>query len=459
MKIVSTNPSRNYEILGEVDSATEQDVAEAVKNAREAQPQWAALSQEERNVAIRSFVDICKQDDNYKRISEMMSQEMGKPIREARHQMKDTFDYFDDYMNMAKDALKPQVVFENDTERHTQTREPLGVIACIAPWNFPFLNLPWQCGQALLVGNTVVYKPSEEIALFAQLMQELIEQSSIPKGVFTVLLGDGAVGEMLVGQDVDAVSFTGSTKTGQRIIEIAAKKSTRVLTEMGGSSPGIVFEDADIPKVVDIIYLMRYDNTGQYCDGLKRLIVHESKFNEVVAALKKVNETKRVGDPLDETVDFGPLVAKRQLDVLVDQVKDATDKGASVEFGGKSPEGLEGAYYEPTLLTNVTKDMRVWSEEVFGPVLPIMTFTTEQEAIELANDTIYGLTAYVFTENHERYQEVAGRLQAGSIAHNNALYFSTKTPFGGYKGSGNSRTGGVAGFEEVTQIKIISEEK
>lgn len=274
-----------------------------------------------------------------------------------------------------------------------------------------------------------------------------------------MICGDGKVGEQLVQLPVDGILFTGSTKTGQLITELASKNSTRVMTEMGGSSPGIIFEDADIDAIIDTVYTMRMDNSGQYCDGLKRLLVHESKLEEVIEGLKKVNATKKVGDALSETTDFGPLVAERQLDLLESQVQDALSKGAKVLFGGKRPDGLNGAYYEPTVLIDITFDMRVWKEEVFGPVLPIVTFKTEEEAIKLANDTIYGLSSFVFTTDKEKYLRVASQLQAGTVAHNNSIFWSPYSPFGGYKRSGNSRVCGVEGFREVTQVKLVSEEK
>jgi len=220
-------------------------------------------------------------------------------------------------------------------------------------------------------------------------MAKLVAESKIPQGVCAIIRGDGTVGERLVQQPIDVILVTGSTRTGQHIMELAAKSSIRVLTEMGGSAPGIVFEDADVPAIIDTLYAVRFDNTGQACDWLKRLIVHESKLREVLDALKKINSAKKVGDALDETTDHGPLVAKRQLDLLKEQVQDALDKNAQVFFGGKEPEGLQGAYYEPTVLTNITFDMRIWKEEVFGPVLPVVTFRTEDEAIKLANDTVY----------------------------------------------------------------------
>jgi acyl-CoA reductase-like NAD-dependent aldehyde dehydrogenase len=457
MKLASTNPSQNYELNGEVEIASEQDVRQAVADAREAQPAWAALSQVERNQVVESFIEACKPHAD--KVAELMAKEMGKPIKQARAQVQDCFDYFHAWTDMAEEALAPKIVFESETQRHHQTREPLGVIACITPWNFPFHNIAWQAGQALLAGNTILFKQSEEIIVFSELIANIIGESKLPKGVFTVILGDGKVGELLVQQPIDAILFTGSTRTGQRITELAAKRSTRVMTEMGGSAPGIVFEDADVPAIIETLYMARFENTGQFCDGLKRLIVHESKLDEVLAELKKFNETITLGNAIDEQTDLGPLVAKRQLDLLKEQVQDALDKGATVEFGGKEPTGLQGAYFEPTVLTNVSFDTRVWQEEVFGPVLPVVTFKTEEEALRLANDTIYGLGAYVFTRDKDRYFRVARQLQSGLVAHNNALYFSTTTPFGGYKASGNSRTLGLEGFYEITQIKVISEEK
>ena len=457
MKITSTNPGNNYEVIGEAEGATEADVAKAVEIARKAQPGWAALSLEERCNKIRSFLKIC--EGRLEDIAQIMSKEMGKPIVSSRESIATTFEEFEDYMQQAKAALAPSVVFESETEKHVQTFEPRGVIAAITPWNFPFNNISFQVGQALIAGNTIVIKPSEEIVLFTELIAELVAGSDLPEGVLVPIVGDGKVGEMLVRQNVDMILFTGSTQTGQRITEIAAERMIPVLTEMGGSAPGIVFEDADVPKIIAMLAGARFDNTGQYCDGLKRAIVHSGKYNEVLSALKEYAAHTKVGYQLEEDTKIGPLVAKRQLDKLEEQVSDAVQKGAEVFVGGKQPDGLQGAYYAITVLTNINHDMRVWKEEVFGPVLPVVAFETEEEAIKLANDTEYGLGAYVFTEDKERYQRVAKQIQAGNIAHNSAWYFSPKTPFGGYKKSGNGRSQGTVGFHEVCQIKVISEEK
>jgi len=457
MKIVSTNPGRNYEVIGEVEAASETEVTEAVARARKAQPQWSALSLQQRCDKIRSFLKVC--EASLEDIAQTMSKEMGKPIAASRDSITQTFSEFEDYMQQAEAALAPSVVFENETEKHIQTFEPRGVIAAITPWNFPFNNISFQLGQALIAGNTMVVKPSEEIALFTELIARFVGESDLPEGVLTPIVGDGSVGETLVAQDVDMILFTGSTKTGQHITKLASERSIPVLTEMGGSAPGIVFEDADVKKIIDMLTMARFDNTGQYCDGLKRAIVHKCKFDEVIKALQQYATNTKVGDPLEDDTKLGPLVAKRQLDKLEEQVADAVEKGATVVVGGKQPEGLQGAYYEVTVLTDITTDMRVWHEEVFGPVLPVVTFETEEEAVRLANDTEYGLGAYVFTEDIAKYRRVARQIQAGNIAHNNAWYFSPKTPFGGYKNSGNGRSQGTVGFHEVCQIKVIAEEK
>lgn len=456
-KLQSTNPSRNYELVGEVDISTQQDIGNALTKARHARPKWAALTQEERNAAVESFVAVCQ--NNADEMAKVVSTEMGKPIALTKQDVQESADYFHAFMKLAIKTLKPEIVFEDETQTHIQVREPLGVLVCITPWNFPIFNIPFQFGAALLAGNVVLYKPSEEIVVFAKLIERLVSESDLPDGVFNVIFGDGKVGEQLVQLPVDGILFTGSSKTGQRITELAAKNSTKVMTEMGGSSPGIIFEDANVPRIIDTVYSMRMGNSGQYCDGLKRLIVHESKLSEVLAALERVNATKKVGDALSEDTNFGPLVAKRQVELLEAQVDDAISKGAKVVFGGKKPAGLAGAYYEPTVLINISFDMRVWKEEVFGPVLPVVTFKAEEEAIKLANDTDYGLSEFVFTEDKAKYSRVARQLAAGTVARNNILYFSPYSPFGGYKRSGNSRVCGVEGFNEVTQIKLISEEK
>jgi aldehyde dehydrogenase (NAD+) len=429
MILTSTNPGRDYERIGEVEPSSPQQIQDAVSKARKAQPAWAALSVAERIGHLRSFVAAAleRKED----LARMMSLETGRPIATSRGNFDSGIEHIEGYITIAEQALKPEVVHEDEGSKHTLYREPWGVLACISPWNFPFLNVAWQCCQPLLAGNAVVFKNSEEDPLFAQIIEEVVAASTLPAGVFNVLYGDGAVGDQLAHGDVDMILFTGSTRTGQHLMKVAAEK----------------------------FFNARFDNSGQYCDALKRLIVHESRLEELAAKLVAIAEKTKVGDPFDEATDLGPLVAKRQLELLEAQVADAMHKGATVLAGGTRPEGLAGAYYLPTLLSGVTKDMRVWKEEVFGPVLAMVPFSSEEEAVELANDTDYGLSAYVYTTDKERYRRVASLLKSGLVIGNNANGFSPLTPFGGYKKSGIGRQNGIVGFAEVTQVKVVAEEK
>ena len=290
-----------------------------------------------------------------------------------------------------------------------------------------------------------------------QKIEEIIS-NILPEGVFCEVYGGPKVGNLLVHQDIDMICFTGSTTVGQHIYEVASKKLIRIVLELGGSAPGIVFEDTDLDSVMDSIYYNKFLNCGQVCDGLKRLLVHKNIFNETVEKLKEVTERKNVGNPEDKDTDIGPLVSEKQLKTLQLQVKDALSKGAKIVTGGKRLN-INGAYYSPTLLINVKPDMKVWKEEVFGPVLPIVKFSSEDEAIRLANDTKYGLGGYIFTTNKERALRIAKRVKTGMVAVNNSTYVIPSNPFGGYKKSGIGREHGKYGLRELCQIKVISIEK
>ncbi|OGK38652.1 hypothetical protein A3I56_00345 [Candidatus Roizmanbacteria bacterium RIFCSPLOWO2_02_FULL_43_10] len=286
-----------------------------------------------------------------------------------------------------------------------------------------------------------------------------MEEAGFPKGVFCAVHGDGKVGDLLTDQDIDGIHFTGSSKVGHYLYEKAAKKFIPVVLEMGGSSPGVVFADADLDASCPNICHERFNNCGQICCALKRLIVHESIYDSVVSRMKMNIETMKVGDPMDKDTTVGPLVAKRQLDLLVEQVEDAKQKGATIVTGGSRVEGLDGAYYQPTLVTNTTPDMRIITEEVFGPVLPVVPFSAEEEAVALANETIYGLSAFVYGKDVDKMRSIAARIDAGQVSINGASYFSESSPFGGYKMSGMGRNDGRLGFDSATQKKVIAEPK
>ncbi len=457
MKIKSINPF-NYEIIGEVESSSPEEVTLVVKKARAAFKGWSEMPVTERSKKVRSLIPVFEK--RAEEIAKLTAQEMGMPVGLARESTQtESIDFINLYCDIAEKCLAPKITFEDDREVHTVYREPVGVVAAIVPWNFPLSNFVWGCAQALIAGNTVVMKHSEEVQLFAKLLEEMVTESDIPSGVFNLVYGDGAVGDALAHADVDMIAFTGSTKTGKHLAKVAAEKLIPYTAELGGSAPGIIFEDANIDAVLETIYVCRFTNCGQMCDALKRAIIHESKAKEFISKLNKLVENKKIGNPLSETTDFGPLVAKRQLVLLQEQVEDALQNGAISEIGGGSPVELDGAFYKPTILTNVNKHMRVWKEEVFGPVLPLMTFKTEGEAIELANSTEYGLGSYIFTDDADRFDRVAIALQSGMVAHNNASYIRACNPFGGYKQSGIGRIHGEYGFHDVTQIKVVAKEK
>jgi len=457
VKLVSTNPSRGYEVIGEIDASTLEDVTGKVSLARLAAKAWAEIGLEHRIEFVRKLCGIfaAKQDQ----LATLMAKEMGMPIAQCQQDMCDGITFLKWYCDNAPAYLASEITHETATEIHEVGREPIGVAAVIVPWNFPFTNFVWQVGQNLICGNTVVFKDSEEVPLFGREIEDAFYEADFPNGVFSEVYGDREIGQALADQNVDILCFTGSTKAGCEIYRKAADKLIPAHLELGGSSPGIVFEDADLDKVIDTIYAFKFLNCGQMCKGLKRLLIHENRVDEVVVKLSAVLARKTIGNASELTTDIGPLVAERQVLHLEEQVQDALDRGAKLQMGGGRPEGLAGAYYNPTLLMNVTKEMRVWKEEIFGPVLPIVTFKTTAEAIDLANDTAYGLGAYVFTEDRRLYREVANAIDSGMVSQNKLNFVQAYNPFGGYKESGIGREHGKYGFHELTQIKVIVAEK
>jgi len=454
--IQSVNPS-NQEILGEVAQSSQTEVEQKVKAARNALQVWKEMGVVGRVSALRNVVEnLSKRQEEF---AALISKEMGMPISQSIHDVAGSIDYFTWYLDHAEKYLSPEVTYEDDHQVHEVHYEPIGVVVAITPWNFPASNVVWMVGQNLIVGNTVVFKDSEEVPLCGKLIEDMFAVAGLPEGVFSEVYGKGDIGDVLVRQDIDMICFTGSTFTGHHLYKVAAEKFIRVFLELGGSAPGIVFEDADIERVIDTMYANRFDNCGQICDGLKRLIVHESKVEEVIKALTQKLDKAVMGDASDKNTDIGPLVSQKQLGVLQHQVNDALGKGAHEIYKKEVPAGLKGFFYSPTLITNVTPDMEVWREEVFGPVLPIVTFKTEEEAIQRANDTKYGLGGYAFTENKDRFARVASQIQTGMIQVNNAGYVQPPTPFGGCKVSGIGREHGKFGFHELSTMKVIAREK
>lgn len=457
-KLISTNPSRGYEPIGEVEISNDQEIKENIEKANSASLGWKAIGVSGRKKALEQAYEhfFQKKED----LALLVAREIGMPILQTRTEdVSSGLKFFRWYLDHAEQILAPETTYEDEESIHQVFYEPIGTSAVIVPWNFPVSNFIWGVIPNLLAGNPVVFKHSEECPLTGKMLEEILESSELPEGVFSEIYGDGAIGDKLVHQEIDLIWFTGSSATGKYLYKVASEKFVKVVLELGGSAPGIVFEDVDLEKALGSAVYGRFVNCGQVCDGLKRLIVHETRAQEVVERMKALLEAKKIGDAEDETTDVGPLVAKRQLEKLISQVEDAREKGATVVTGGDMPQGLSGAYFLPTLLTSVSRDMRIWKEEVFGPVLPMVTFKTEEEAIQLANDTPYGLGAYVFTANKERAKRVAAKLESGMVSINGTSYVMPQNPFGGYKESGMGREHGKYGLHELSQIKVVSREK
>lgn len=453
----STNPGKNFEVLGEVPVSSRLDIATAVSSARSAFPGWRALGVSARVANMRKVLEVMVTDRV--RFELAMCHEMGMPISGCRASMDWAFNHFTWSLDHAERYLAPRITHEDAKEVHKETLEPFGVTAVIVPWNFPISNFVMGAVQALVAGNTIVYKVSEEVPLFGKLVDDACKKAMLPAGVFNQVYGAGDVGALLAHSEIDALHFTGSSATGKKLYQICAQKFIPCVLELGGSDAGIIFSDADVDAQIENIFWSKFVNNGQICCGLKRLLVQEEVFDEVVEKLRASIAAKVLGLPDDEATHFGPLAAERQRKLLIEQVEDARAKGAQVIECLPVPPHLKGAYYPPTLLTNLKPNMRAWTEELFGPVLSIIPFKDEQEAIQLANATSYGLSGYVYTKDIQRYERVASAMETGSVSLNGCDYSAPFNSFGGYKGSGLGKTCGATGFAHVCRIKVTSRPK
>lgn len=459
MKLQSINP-HDQSVVGEVDISTEKEVKQAVKKARDAFGLWRDLSIRDRVEFIRKYKQALI--DHKDEMANLITLEMGKPLSQSLEDIDFELGFVDYYINKAEENLADEVVLDKGNEHYRVVFEPFGVCVCIAPWNYPLSMFNSGVIPALIAGNTVVFKPSEYTTLSQKLAWDLLNQTGLPEGVLEIVYGAGDVGEVLTDQQVDLIWFTGSARVGQLIYEKAGKKFIKAICELGGSSAGIIFADADLKLTLEEVYWARFLNCGQICSAIKRLFVEKSVFEEVVKKYVERSKEVKIGNPLEEGVHFGPLVNKKQLELLKSQVEDAISKGAKVKAGGKVPEGnslKDGNYFKPTILTNINFDMKVMSEEVFGPVLPIMPFTTEEEAIGMANKTEYGLSAEVYTKDLEKGERIAKRLQSGAVAINTDGLYKPMCPIGGYKKSGIGREYGKIGMQEFAQVKLIAVKK
>jgi len=441
-RYTTIDPARE-EPLAEIAQAGKADVDHAVKAARDAYAErWSVIRPSERAKYLFRIARILQERSREFAVLESMNG--GKPIRESRDvDLPLAAAHFFYYAGWAD---KLEYAFPNRTPR------PLGVAGQIIPWNFPLLMLAWKIAPALAAGNTVVLKPAETTPLSALLFCDVIRQAELPPGVVNIVTGDGRTGAELVSHpDVNKIAFTGSTEVGKAIQKTLAGTGKRLTLELGGKAANIIFDDAPLDQAVEGIVNGIYFNQGHVCCAGSRLLVEESIYETVVSKLKRRMRTLRVGDPLDKNTDVGAINSKQQLDKIGALVQAGIDEGAEIyQPPCKLPE--RGYWFAPTVFTNVAQSYRIAQEEIFGPVLSVLTFRTPDEAIEKANNTPYGLSAGVWTEKGSRILAMAQRLKAGVVWANTYNRFDPASPFGGYKESGFGREGGRHGLEPYVAL-------
>jgi acyl-CoA reductase-like NAD-dependent aldehyde dehydrogenase len=450
---IDVHNAGNGEIMGRVPAGGEKDADAAVKAAKEAFIGWSQTPVEKRAELLEKISSGLKARAD--EIAKTIAQEVGMPLKmSARIQAGLPIANFANYAKLLRDFQ-----FEQRVGNSIVVREPAGVVLAITPWNYPLHQIALKVAPALAAGCTVVLKPSEVAPFNAFILAEVIEAAGLPKGVFNLVTGHGAaVGEALVRHPgVDMISFTGSTRAGKRISELASQTIKRVALELGGKSASVILDDADLAAAVKGTVNGCYLNSGQTCTALTRMLVPQSKHEEAAQLAAEAAKSFTVGDPLQEGTRLGPLSSRAQLERVRGYIQKGLAEGAQLVAGGaEPPEGApQGGYYvRPTVFGNVKNSMTIAQEEIFGPVLSIIPYKDEEEAVRLANDSVYGLAGAVWSKDDARAQRVARRIRAGQVDVNGGA-FNLNAPFGGFKQSGHGREAGVYGLEEFLEYKAL----
>jgi acyl-CoA reductase-like NAD-dependent aldehyde dehydrogenase len=444
--------STTEEVIGTVPEGTPDDIDAAVAAARAAFPGWSALPVEERTALLTKVSQAL--DARKESLADLITHEVGMP--RILSQLVQVGLPTTSFASMAQVAA--DFTWEQTIGNSLIVREPIGVVGAITPWNYPLHQIAAKVAPALAAGCTVVLKPSEVAPLNAFVLADIFDEIGLPDGVFNLVTGFGPlVGEALAAHpDVDMVSFTGSTRAGRRVSEVAAATVKRVALELGGKSANVILDDADLDKAVPDGVGKCYFNSGQTCSALTRMLVPRARLGEVEELAKEAAESWIPGDPFRGTTRLGPLVSAVQRDRVRTYIDKGIDEGATLLTGGtEAPEGLEHGYFvRPTVFSSVTRDMTIAREEIFGPVLVIIPYDSEDEAVDIANDTDYGLAGGVWSADADRARGVARRMRTGQVEVNGGG-FNPLAPFGGYKQSGNGREFGAFGLEEYLEVKSL----
>jgi acyl-CoA reductase-like NAD-dependent aldehyde dehydrogenase len=436
------------QVLAELPRAGAEEADEAVARAKEAFPAWRDVTPGDRGKLLRNLARAI--DERREELATLEARNVGKPISDARGEVGMVVDVFDYYAGAPERLLGDTIPVAGGVDM--TFREPLGVVGLITPWNFPLPIACWKVAPALAAGNTLVLKPAELTPLTALELEKLALEAGIPEGVLNVVNGPGRIaGERIVEHpDVAKVAFTGSTAVGRRVGELASQSIKRVTLELGGKSANIVFADADLQKAASSAPLAVFANAGQDCCARSRILVERGALEPFMEALEQSVTSLRVGDPLDESTQMGPLISAEQREKVASYV----DNGAPVAFRGSAPDG-PGFWFPPTVLAPVSNDDRAAREEIFGPVAAVIPFEDEGEAVRLANDTIYGLSGSIWTRDGAKALRVARALETGTISINSNTSVRVTTPFGGFKQSGMGRELGPHALDYYTELKNV----
>ncbi|HLR14242.1 MAG TPA: NAD-dependent succinate-semialdehyde dehydrogenase [Bacillota bacterium] len=450
------NPA-TLETITEVAYGGEKEANDAIQAATDAFPSWSQMTGRERSKVLYKSYELMIEDAD--RLATILTTEQGKPLAEAKGEVLGAAQSILWYAEEASRAYGEWIPSSTNSKRMLVVPSPVGVVGAITPWNFPTSMITRKVGPALAAGCTVVLKPATVTPLSAIEVVKIFERAGMPKGVVNLVTGNSKeIGDaMLSSNAVRMITFTGSTEVGKHLMREGANQLKKLSLELGGHAPIIVCEDADLDKAATMSLASKFRNSGQTCICANRLYVHASVADEFAEKIKEKVAELHVGSGLEDGTDLGPLINESAQEKVAAHVEDAVSKGATVVHGGKKWEGsLDGYFYEPTVLSNVTDDMIVMTEETFGPLIPMQTFTDEKEAIRKANDSEYGLAAYIFTENTSTALRVSERLDYGIVGVNDVFPSVAEAPFGGIKQSGNGKEGGHHGMEEFLEQKFIS---
>lgn len=447
------NPATG-EVIAQVAKAGRKEAEEAIAAASKAFPAWRARTAKERSEILYRWYQLILENKTW--LGQLMTTEQGKPLKEAEGEVEYAASFIQWFAEQAKRANGEIIPPVKPGARILATREPVGVVAAITPWNFPMAMLTRKLGPALAAGCTGVIKPANNTPLSAFALLTLAQKAGVPDGVLNAVAGNTREisDAIMASEAVRKISFTGSTAVGKTLVRNAAETMKKVSMELGGNAPYIVFDDADIDAAVKGAIANKFRNTGQVCVSVNRFFIQDSVYDRFVNKLADAVNALRVGNGMDEGVVVGPLIESAAVDKVREHIDDAVSKGGKILVGGKAHE-LGGNFWQPTVLTEAHDDMKLAGEETFGPLAACFRFKTEEEVIERANHTPFGLAAYFYTQNLQRVFRVSSQLESGMIGINECAVSTEVGPFGGVKESGLGREGSVLGLEEFLEVKTL----